>query len=233
MVTQPTLAPAPVRRRRKKGGSGGARAYTARALTADYLDLCRDPTRDIQRWIEEDRKDRGRRRDDPKATTKTTTKGGKHVHAEKQTDTVARAVRVRGKQLHEVRSRMGPPQQERGVSGNLPARSRSGSAGHGSVRSLRPARNADLGRVARSGFRAAAQATNRRVPSHAIQPGARADWPDQMKRDLRACRTPDDHRAWQEKWASILGGLVRETPSEQPARPIAAAAQRPAARHWS
>jgi hypothetical protein len=48
-------------------------------------------------------------------------------------------------------------------------------------------------------------------------------WPEDMRRELHACRTPADHRAWSEKWAEHLSGRAA-------LRKIAdAMAQRPAA----
>jgi len=41
-----------------------------------------------------------------------------------------------------------------------------------------------------------------------VQMAARADWPEQMQRDLLACRTAQDQRLWAEKWALYLVGQV-------------------------
>src|ERR1019366_2782858 len=35
-----------------------------------------------------------------------------------------------------------------------------------------------------------------------VQAAARAEWPEAMKREMQACRTPEQHRVWSEKWAA-------------------------------
>jgi hypothetical protein len=53
--------------------------------------------------------------------------------------------------------------------------------------------------------------------SHAVDSG----WPEDMQRELRACRTLEAHRAWSEKWADRLNGRVarEQTARPQPLRP--------------
>ena len=50
-----------------------------------------------------------------------------------------------------------------------------------------------------------------------IQP--RAGWPEAMKRELQACRTPEQHRLWTEKWALQLAGRVVSEKQATPERP--------------
>lgn len=120
-------------RKTRRGRASGGGMVTTRAVAADYVKLCRDPVADLRRWIEEDRKARGARRDEP-----TTTKGGQLVRTEThQTDAVARAVGVRGKPLHEMRGWVDAPIEERDLSGRMSARPRSGAAGDGELRPLR------------------------------------------------------------------------------------------------
>jgi hypothetical protein len=38
--------------------------------------------------------------------------------------------------------------------------------------------------------------------------GARAEWPEAMKREMQACRTTEQQRVWSEKWAEHLAGRV-------------------------
>ena len=52
-----------------------------------------------------------------------------------------------------------------------------------------------------------------------VSMGADPGWPDTMKRDLQACKTPTDLRAWSEKWAGVLGGSTGGLKSEPPTRP--------------
>jgi hypothetical protein len=35
---------------------------------------------------------------------------------------------------------------------------------------------------------------------------ARAEWPEQMKREVQACGMPEQQRLWAEKWALQFGG---------------------------
>jgi hypothetical protein len=41
-----------------------------------------------------------------------------------------------------------------------------------------------------------------------VQAAARAEWPEAMKREMQACRTPEQQRVWSEKWAEHLAGRV-------------------------
>jgi hypothetical protein len=49
--------------------------------------------------------------------------------------------------------------------------------------------------------------------------GADPGWSDAMKRDLAACKTPADYRAWSEKWALALGGQTGAVKPDAPMRP--------------
>jgi hypothetical protein len=46
-------------------------------------------------------------------------------------------------------------------------------------------------------------------------------WPDNMKRELDACRTPADYHAWSQKWALELNGEAaqRRRDAVRPVRP--------------
>jgi hypothetical protein len=61
------------------------------------------------------------------------------------------------------------------------------------------------------------------------QMAARADWPDDMRRELQACRTPEQQRLWAEKWAEHLSGRARsdDAPDRPSVRHRAAAWRRP------
>jgi hypothetical protein len=121
-----------LKRRTRRGG--GARSLNAGTIAADYLKLCRDPARDIRRWIEEDR--RNKKGSGRSLISKT--KGGSDVYSKsRQADAVARAVRIRQKPLHEVRSGMDTAGERRPLAGRLSAGSRSSVRGDGKLRSLR------------------------------------------------------------------------------------------------
>jgi hypothetical protein len=50
-----------------------------------------------------------------------------------------------------------------------------------------------------------------------VQAAARAEWPEAMKREMQACRTPEQQRVWSEKWAEHLAGrVVAEGAPERP-----------------
>ena len=48
---------------------------------------------------------------------------------------------------------------------------------------------------------------------------ARAEWPEAMRLDLLACKTPADRRVWAEKWALQLAGRVYFEQAQTPTRP--------------
>ena len=37
-------------------------------------------------------------------------------------------------------------------------------------------------------------------------------WPETMQLELRACRTPQERRAWELKWGEVLGGRPADPP---------------------
>jgi hypothetical protein len=44
-------------------------------------------------------------------------------------------------------------------------------------------------------------------------------WPEQMTRDLQACRTPQEKNAWAEKWGKVLSGQAQRERRGAPERP--------------
>jgi len=133
-------------RKARRGGGSGARGFTTGALAGDYLRLCHDPLRDLQRWMDEDKK-RGRagrpvqpmtRREDHAQTT---------TRAE---NLLAHSVGLRGQSLHAVQGGLDTDRHGGGRHHGLPARPR---AGPGRYDELRPVRaegraGAGLGRAA-------------------------------------------------------------------------------------
>ena len=114
---------------------------TAAGMVEDYVRLCRDPVRDLKRWIAEDKRSRIRSYE---PTTRLPS-WGEHVRTEKQqTDAVARAVGIRDKPLHEMRGRLDAPLEKRELPDRVSSRPRSGVAGDGGLRSFRAEGGAGL-----------------------------------------------------------------------------------------
>ena len=109
-----TQRPAPKLRRSRKARRGGgtrARSFTTAALAEDYLRLCRDPLRDLQRWMDEDKK-RGRAGRGAQLITK------KEEHAQTTTtaaNSLAEAFRPRGEPLLELQGGLDADGQGGGV----------------------------------------------------------------------------------------------------------------------
>ena len=45
--------------------------------------------------------------------------------------------------------------------------------------------------------------------AHVVADAGGGGWPEQMTRDLQACRTPQERNAWAEKWGKVLSGEAR------------------------
>ena len=184
-------APSPRFRRsragRSKTGKGGAGSFSARALAADYVKLCHHPTKDLKRWIAEDKKTGPSTLKLRRAgRAETTTKGEKHgQHAEKGAIGLAEAVRLRGEVLHELCGGLDAHGEGRRLADRLPSRPRASVGGHGRLRSLRAeGRAALLSRAAndnakstnvRAQFRTA-RAYRSRAPAWRIVDSDRARW---------------------------------------------------------
>ena len=50
------VSPAPPKKTGKKGGESDSQAFSAARMVQDYLELCADPSKDLQRWFAEDKK---------------------------------------------------------------------------------------------------------------------------------------------------------------------------------
>ena len=133
-MTKPA-APKPRRgRKARRGGGSTARSFTTGALAEDYLRLCRDPLRDLQRWMDEDKK-RGRagrgvqlitRRGDDAA--KDTTRAENYL---------VNAQRLRGQPLHELQGRLDADRRGGRSHHGLPARPRAGVSRYDGLRQVR------------------------------------------------------------------------------------------------
>jgi len=132
-----TTRPAPTPRRGRKarrGGGQGARRFTTGALAGDYLRLCRDPLRDLQRWMDEDlrrgRAGRGaqlitRRGDD---AAKDTTPAQSYL---------VNTQGLRGQPLHELQGRLDAHGDDGRHTHGLSARPRAGLAGYDGLQQVR------------------------------------------------------------------------------------------------
>jgi hypothetical protein len=54
---------------------------------------------------------------------------------------------------------------------------------------------------------------------HVVADAGGGGWPEQMKRDLRTCRTPQERSAWAEKWGRVISGQAERERRGAPERP--------------
>ncbi len=134
-------APKPRRgRKAQRGGGAGARGFTTGALAEDYLRLCRDPLRDLQRWMDEDKK-RGRAGREVQLTTK------KEEYAQTTTaaNSVAQTGGLRGQPLHAMQGRLDTDRAGGWNSDGVLARSRAGAGRYDGLQSVRTDQRAAVG----------------------------------------------------------------------------------------
>jgi hypothetical protein len=55
--------------------------------------------------------------------------------------------------------------------------------------------------------------------AHVVADAGGGGWPEQMTRDLRACRTPQERNAWEQKWGGYLSGQAQRDKRGAPERP--------------
>ena len=55
--------------------------------------------------------------------------------------------------------------------------------------------------------------------AHVVADAGGGGWPEQMTRDLRACRTPQERNAWEQKWGGYLSGQAQREKRGAPERP--------------
>ena len=134
-----TPAPKP-RKRVKTGGDGkgyakGGARFAARGLVQDYLELCRNPLKDLRRWAAEDKRF-GRA---PRGFQAFITKGGDHADNQGAAVALAKAAGLRGQPLPGLRLRV-DAHGSRGRADGVSARPGAGSGGDDGLRSLRAER---------------------------------------------------------------------------------------------
>jgi len=131
-VTVDRKPPAPKKRRKTQQGDGDR--FTARNFAADYLRLCQNPTKDLRRWIAEDKKKGfgSGRRIETTARRETT-----HAHDAIKNPPLADADRLCRQPLQQLRGGLDAHGRERGQADNLFARSRAGPHRYDGLRSVR------------------------------------------------------------------------------------------------
>ena len=124
-------APPTQRKKAKKGGGEGDR-FTARNFAADYLRLCQHPTKDLRRWLAEDKKHKGAasRRNERTPTRETT-------HDRTQNPPLATADRLCRQPLQHLRGGLDADRREWRQADDLLARSRTGAQRYDGLRSVR------------------------------------------------------------------------------------------------
>ena len=54
--------------------------------------------------------------------------------------------------------------------------------------------------------------------AHVVANAGGGGWPEQMTRDLQACRTPQERNAWEQKWGGYLCGQAQREKRGAPER---------------
>jgi hypothetical protein len=55
--------------------------------------------------------------------------------------------------------------------------------------------------------------------AHVVADAGGGGWPEQMTRDLQACRTPQERNTWAQKWGGYLSGQAQREKRGAPERP--------------
>ncbi len=220
---------------------------TAKGIVEDYLKLCRNPAKDLRRWMDEDPRFRGERiqRRERFFSTK-----GESGDVSKTAVVVAEGGRVRGESLPELRGGLDAHRQGRRAVDDLPARQGAGVVRNDGLRQVRTeARTGELrsttahdrGLVgfAGAGFRAFAAAHAARgqeaepaaraaqpiaafiALAHVVADAGGGGWPETMTRELQGCKTPQERQAWAVKWGAYLSGQAQRDKRGAPERPAA------------
>jgi hypothetical protein len=189
-LAQPVAARVARRKARKgqgKAGSGGGR-FTARNLADDYIRLCHAPLKDLKRWLAEDKKAKGYA---GRNAGFLSTRGMNESDQQRPTTGVGQSIRLYRQPLHELRGRLDPYRHGGRDADGLLARSRAGAGRYDPLRSLRGEGQSLSARAASGG-------------------GFDSAWPDAMKRELAAAKTPADRLAWASRWGAVLSGQVAD-----------------------
>lgn len=186
-LAQPIPRPQLRKRRRTQGEQGDGLAYAdryaARKLTSDHLKLCHNPTKDLRRWLAEDKK--RPYGGGPITPRRETTPHDPRTHRAALAD----ADRIRRQPLPHLRGGLDAHRQGR-MFDRVPARPRASSSGYDELRPLRV--EGASGRLIRRGdgatvaagngeqaalaafFRAKGEALRRSLPRHEIAAALRA-----------------------------------------------------------
>jgi len=194
-VLEPVAAPGQrktIRKGEGKAGSGGGR-FSARNLADDYIRLCHAPLKDLKRWLAEDKKSKGYAgRDAGLIRTGFLTTGGMNESDQQRPTTgVGQSLRLYRQPLHELRGGLDAHRHGGRDGDGLSARSRAGAGRYDPLRSLRGEGQSLSARAASGG-------------------GVDSAWPDAMKRELAAAKTPADRLAWASRWGAVLSGQVAD-----------------------
>jgi hypothetical protein len=218
----------PPPRRKAGSGKGGGRLpvrvgnrrqqLAAADLVEDYLRLCRDPARDLDKWLAGDKRNRG------KVTPRAPPAATREQDERQSNLPVAHRQRLRGQTLPVVQDRLDPDRQGWRDYHGLPARHGAGIGRYDRLRQVRAeGRSARVAPAPGDAAPPALQYQHQRQHWHRATAAGRAraapvlpamavkaGWPDDMKRELAACRTSGDYLAWERKWADRLAGRVVE-----------------------
>jgi hypothetical protein len=190
--------PKPKSKRKAGQGKAGGDRFSAAALVENYLELCRDPAKDLLAWVAEDRKRPGgigRRQP-------TATRIGSDHHAEQ---TLAEADGLRRISLPRLQVRLDAHGAGRGHDA-LPSRPRAAAAGHDGVQSPRVERSAGNGIAWRSAGREIAFADGFGAEAGAIAALFRTKLAG-LRRRLRPSEIPVAVRVLQEEKQAALKAL--------------------------
>jgi hypothetical protein len=178
--------------KRGEGGQSGAR-FTARNLADDYLRLCHAPLKDLKRWLAEDKKHKGHAGGQARRDAGLLRTGGMNdADTQRAAIGMGHGERLRAVALHELRGGLDAYRGGRRHADGLLAGSR---ARLGRYDGLLTLRSAETGRVAGGA---------------ASGGGIDAGWPDAMKRELAAAKTPAERLAWASRWGAVLSGQVAD-----------------------
>jgi hypothetical protein len=179
-VTQRAEPKISTSRRRRSRGDGDR--FGARILATDYLELCHNPTKDLRRWIAEDKRFSGRAARGFFFTVRET-RG--HASAIRQT-TLANADRLCRQPLQELRGGLDADGQRGRRSDRVPSRPGAGVSRYDELRQVRKERRGTG--VSRDGpdsfaaanaaihqfYSAKIEATRRRMPAREVSAAIRA-----------------------------------------------------------
>ena len=134
-------AHAPEPRRKAKTAGGGGRQFKVRGVVEDYLELCRNPSKDWRRWLAEDPRERRAGQDFRRLIVK----GGIYADAQRTKSVVAKAAGLRGESLPALRSGVDTDGDRGRGADRLPTRSRASAGRDDGLRPVRAEAGEGLG----------------------------------------------------------------------------------------